>query len=120
MSSGSIICSETRVYGLREVDAVEQRRAALDAPGRLRNQTHERVTSDGFAGAGFADDAEGFPAFELEAYAVHRAINTAARVEVGAKVGDGEQGHRAERRRVGRGTVEGGNSSVKAQLERMR
>ena len=82
---------------MQEIDAVEHRRAAFDPAGRLGNQTHDRVTRDRFPRAGFADDPEGLAAFDAETHAIDGAIDAAARVEIGAKIGDVQQRHeRAE------------------------
>ena len=78
---------------VQQVHAIEHRGAAFDASGRLGDETHEREARHGFARAGFADDAEDLAAFEMEADAVHRAINAAARVKISAKVGDRQNRH---------------------------
>ena len=88
---------------MEEIDAVEQRGAALDPAGGRRDEAHDRVAGDGFARAGLSDDAEGLAAFEGEAHAVHRAIDAAAGMKIGAEVGDGEERHGAEEGRGGEG-----------------
>ena len=77
----------------QEVNAVEHRGTALDAAGRGGDEPHDGVAGDGFAGAGLAHDPEGFPALDAEAHAIDRPVNATARMKVGAKVGNGEQGH---------------------------
>jgi hypothetical protein len=81
---------------VEQIDAVENGGAALDAAGGRRDEAHDRVARDRFAGAGFADDSEGLAAFEREAHAVDGAIDPAAGVKIGTKVGDGEEGHGEE------------------------
>ena len=69
---------------VQQIYTLEHRGAAFDAARRLRDEPHERITRDGFARAGFADDAEDLAAFEVEADAVHGAIDARAGVKVSA------------------------------------
>jgi hypothetical protein len=72
--------------------------------GRLRDESHQRVTGDGFAGTGFADEAERLAFFQRKTDAVDRAIYPAASVEISAEIGDVEQRHGGE--------VEAGSEAV--------
>jgi hypothetical protein len=76
---------------VQQIHAVEHRRAAFDAAGRLRDQPHERVAGDRFARARFADDAEGFAALEREAHSVDGAVDARAGVKIGPKILDGQE-----------------------------
>ena len=51
---------------LQQVFALEQHFAIRDAPGRLRNEAHDRQRSHALAAARLADDAERAAALELE------------------------------------------------------
>ena len=66
---------------MQQVGAVEHRRARFDASRRLRDQTHQRVTGDGFARAGFADDAQRLALFDVKTHVVDRAHDPVAGVE---------------------------------------
>ena len=57
----------------RDLFVVEKDVAAGDAPGRAQ-QLHDAVTNGGFAGAGFADQAEDFAGLEIEADVFDRVL----------------------------------------------
>ena len=65
----------------QQIDAVKNGLAAFDAAGRLRQQAHDGIRGDGFAGAGFADDAQRFAALDVKGNILHRAHDSGARVE---------------------------------------
>jgi hypothetical protein len=52
----------------------------------LREQTHDGVGGDGFAGAGFANNAEGFAALDLEGNILDGANDSGAGVEGSSEV----------------------------------
>ena len=75
----------------KQIDAVKNGLAAFDAPGRLRHKPHDGIRGDGFAGAGFADDAQRFAALEMKGDVLHRADNAGARVEGDAEMVDAQE-----------------------------
>ncbi len=74
-----------------EVVAEERDAARFDAGGR-RQQPHDRERRDALAGAAFADDAERAARLEAERQIVDGVDDAFFGVEVGAEVGDFEDG----------------------------
>ena len=80
--------------GREKVDTVEHRSAALDLAWRHGDEAEERVASNRFSTAGFADDADGLAFVEVEGDAIDGADDAVARVEVGFEIGDFQEWHR--------------------------
>ena len=57
--------------------ALAKAQPAFDAARRLRHQPHDGITSDGFAGAGFANNAQSLAAIQLEGDILHGAHHSA-------------------------------------------
>ena len=76
---------------LHQVSAEERDAARFDA-GVRREQPHDRERRDALAGAAFADDAERAALLEAESEVVDGADDAFFGVEVGAEVGDFEDG----------------------------
>ena len=75
---------ELPVRASQQIHTVKKSAPAFDAARRLRHQPHDGITSDGFAGAGFADDAQSLAALQLEGDILHRAHHAVAGVKRGA------------------------------------
>ena len=86
---------------VKQIHAVEHRRAALDAPGRLRDQSHERVAGDRFSRSRFAHDPERFAALDREAHSLNGAVDARAGVKIGPKILDGQQRQGGREKRKG-------------------
>jgi hypothetical protein len=63
----------------------------------LGQEAQEGKRGDGFAAAGFADDAEGATGLEGETHAVHRAKQTGVGGKADGEVADFEQGRHGEK-----------------------
>jgi hypothetical protein len=78
----------------REVELVEQDRAALDAPGGLRQQPHDRQIRHALAAAGLADEAQRLALLDVERHAVDGVDRALVGSEADDQVLNGKQGHR--------------------------
>ena len=68
----------------QQVNPVENRAAALDAAGRLGNQTHHRITGDRLARSGLAYDSERLTLVDRERNAIDRLDHTVSGMKVGS------------------------------------
>ena len=72
--------------------ALQPHRAGLDVHRVLRQQAHHRLRGDGFAGAGFADDADDLVGLDLDVDAPHGVRPVAPAVDGNGEIGDFKNG----------------------------
>ena len=77
----------------QEIQAAKHGFARVNAPGRLRDQAEQRVTSDGFSRARLADDSKSLPGIDLERNILHGMHRAVASVESCREVLDVEERH---------------------------
>ena len=84
--------SDSAVAELRQVGALEDDRAALDAGRRAAEQANDRAAGDRLAATALADQAEDLAAADIERDAVDGAQLAIAVAENGHQIGDGAEG----------------------------
>ena len=73
------------VFG-QEINAIKEGFAGVDFSRGLGNEAQKGITGDGFAGTGFADDAEGFSSFDRKGDILHRVDDAVAGVKAGGEI----------------------------------
>ena len=85
---------DAALVSTEHVGAAERHALRRDAGRRLAQEAHQRLAGDRFSRAGFADDAEAFAAFEMEADAAHRLDQPFMLAEADREILDFDKRHR--------------------------